>query len=401
MFSNNRFLFNRSVYLSFTLMISILLSACAGDFDEGNKQINDDNSPQKVEQLLTPIMKINSSINDNKLEIKGETNLPDATILLLTLVNSTDEKMEKNITVTDGKFSTTPIPVEELKSGKQIIEASLKDNQPDSVINIIGENGKWLTGPLVNGQKKFSLTESIEIPKLKTDSVNGIKTTVKRVVDGDTIKVTMNGKEETVRLILVDTPETKHPQMGIQPFGPEASDFTTKTLDGQDVTLEVGIEERDRYGRLLAYVWIGDKLFNNMLLEKGLARVAVFPPNTKYLDQFNNTQEKAKEKAIGIWSIENYVTDRGYKEDKNNQSSTTSASTQTKEDNTTAPAQTTKPTSNRSVEATTSCEGQIKGSNSGIYHTPGSTYYSKTTNVAQWFCSSEEAEKAGYRAPKR
>ncbi|OAH53844.1 hypothetical protein AWH48_11265 [Domibacillus aminovorans] len=139
-----------------------------------------------------------------------------------------------------------------------------------------------------------------------------IAATVIRVVDGDTIKVTMDGKEETVRLILVDTPETKHPQKGVQPFGPEASAFTTEQLTGKEVKIEPGIEERDRYGRLLAYVYVGEKMFNKMLLEKGLARVAVYPPNTQYLDEFEKIQADAKSKAIGIWSIENYATDKGF-----------------------------------------------------------------------------------------
>lgn len=88
----------------------------------------------------------------------------------------------------------------------------------------------------------------------------------------------------------MDTPETKHSQMDIQPFGPEAAAFTTEQLKGKEITLEVGVQERDRYGRVLAYVWIGEKLFDQTLLEKGLAWFAVYPPNTKYLDEFHTTQ---------------------------------------------------------------------------------------------------------------
>jgi len=106
---------------------------------------------------------------------------------------------------------------------------------------------------------------------------NTIPATVVRVVDGDTLKATVDGKEETVRLILVDTPETVHPSKPVQPFGPEASEFAKKTLEGKEVELELDVSERDQYGRILAYVWIGDKMFNEMLLEKGLARVSVFP----------------------------------------------------------------------------------------------------------------------------
>ncbi|PAQ15032.1 endonuclease [Bacillaceae bacterium SAOS 7] len=140
-----------------------------------------------------------------------------------------------------------------------------------------------------------------------------IKATVESVTDGDTIKVNMDGKKETVRLILVDTPETKHPRTGVQPFGPEASEFTTEQLSGKEIQIEPGIEERDRYGRLLAYVYIGDKMFNKMLLEQGLARVAVYPPNTQYLDEMKEIESTAKNKQLGIWSIENYVTEDGYK----------------------------------------------------------------------------------------
>lgn len=159
------------------------------------------------------------------------------------------------------------------------------------------------------------------VPSTPATKVNGrILATVLSVVDGDTIKVDLDGKEETIRLVLVDTPETKHPRTGVQPFGPEATEFTTKQLMGKEIHIEPGIEERDRYGRLLAYVYIEDKMFNKMLLEKGLARVAVYPPNTKYLDEFEKIQSEAKQKEIGIWSIENYATADGYQTKEKEQS---------------------------------------------------------------------------------
>ncbi|WP_391558258.1 thermonuclease family protein [Robertmurraya sp.] len=137
---------------------------------------------------------------------------------------------------------------------------------------------------------------------------NLIPAKVVRVVDGDTMEVSYDGKQETIRLLLVDTPETKHPDKPVQPFGPEASSFAKKTLEDKDVKLEIDVSERDKYGRLLCYLWVGDKMFNEMLLEKGLARVAyVIPPNVKYVDQYRETQKKAQQSGIGIWSIENYV----------------------------------------------------------------------------------------------
>lgn len=165
--------------------------------------------------------------------------------------------------------------------------------------------------------KSTAVTES---PKPMTFELDGAKfekpkvmtATVQSVTDGDTFKALVNGKEETVRLTLVDTPETVHPSKPVQPFGKEASDFTKEQLTGQTVGLELDAQERDQYGRLLAYVWLGDKLYNAILIDKGFARVTVFPPNTRYVDQFRNIQDHARQAKANIWSLENYVTDSGF-----------------------------------------------------------------------------------------
>lgn len=135
---------------------------------------------------------------------------------------------------------------------------------------------------------------------------------VTKVVDGDTIDVLIGDKKETVRFVLVDTPETKHPSKPIEPFGPEASEFTTDMLEGKEVKLEKDVSERDKYGRLLMYVWLDDKMVNELLLEKGLARVAIYQPDVKYVDKFREIQKKAQQAGTGIWSIENYAKDDGY-----------------------------------------------------------------------------------------
>src|SRR5699024_5086390 len=100
------------------------------------------------------------------------------------------------------------------------------------------------------------------------------KATVVRVVDGDTVHILLNGKEEVVRLLLVDTPETKHPTKPVQPFGPEASAFTKQMLpNGKEIEYEFDTSERDKYGRLLGYLYVDGKMVNEALLENGLARV--------------------------------------------------------------------------------------------------------------------------------
>ncbi|MFY4774469.1 thermonuclease family protein [Metabacillus sp. RGM 3146] len=221
-------------------------------------------------------------------------------------------------------------------------------------------------------------------------------------IDGDTVKIKLNGKIETVRMLCVDTPETHHPRLGVQPFGPEASDFTKKTLyEGRSIQIEPGIGGgRDKYGRLLAYIYINNKMFNEMLLEKGLARVAyVYPPNTQYVDQFYAIQKKAQKKAIGIWSIENYAQEDGYHPDGKSQIASRSSGEPGQTSNITGNAQT---NSSGDKETNLSCKGKIKGNaNSHIYHVPSGEYYNSLHKHIVWFCSAKDAEKAGYRQSKR
>ena len=98
---------------------------------------------------------------------------------------------------------------------------------------------------------------------------------VARVVDGDTIKIMYEGKQQSVRLIGVNTPETVHPTKPVEPFGNEASYFLTNLLIGEMVSLQFGKEKHDKYGRLLAYVYRApDGLFVNLeIVRQGYGRV--------------------------------------------------------------------------------------------------------------------------------
>lgn len=137
-----------------------------------------------------------------------------------------------------------------------------------------------------------------------------------RAVDGDTFVVSIGGNEEKVRLLLIDTPESVKPNTPVQPFAKEASDYTESMLEQEELSLEFDVSERDRYGRLLAYAWVGDRMLNEMLLEEGYARVAyIYPPNVKYVDRFKEIQSDAQKAGIGIWSIENYVQKDGFHPD--------------------------------------------------------------------------------------
>ncbi len=150
-----------------------------------------------------------------------------------------------------------------------------------------------LTLQYVNGQGPFKTTEG---------STKGDSYIVTRVIDGDTIIVNKDGKEERVRMIGVDTPETVKPNTPVQPYGKEASDFTKKHLTGKRVTLEYDRAPKDRYGRTLAYVWVGDKMFNVRLAKEGLARAKFYSPNYKYRPQIEQAQKEAQKKKLNIWS---------------------------------------------------------------------------------------------------
>jgi micrococcal nuclease len=125
---------------------------------------------------------------------------------------------------------------------------------------------------------------------------------VVRVVDGDTFVIDYNGKEERVRLIGIDTPESVHPnEEKNTKEGIKTSNYTKERLEGKMIKLELDVQERDKYGRILAYVYVDGNMYNKELLELGYAKLATYPPNVKYVDDFTKLQEQARENKVGLW----------------------------------------------------------------------------------------------------
>ncbi|RYM05773.1 nuclease [Sporolactobacillus sp. THM7-7] len=238
--------------------------------------------------------------------------------------------------------------------------------------------------------------------------VPGVSAKVLKVVDGDTIDVLYKGEENTVRMLLIDTPETHHPRKGVQPYGPEASDYSHHLMDGKTVRLELAAQGgRDKYGRLLAYVYADGKSVEESLLARGLARVAyVIPPNTKYVDRYRAIEAQAKNKRLGIWSVDGYAREDGYHPDvmkgtsayeeaqpKNGASESGGSSVQ--DSKAKVPGQ-------FAPDNQGSCGGAIKGNISErgkIYHMPSDAYY-KATKAEACFKTREAAREAGFRAAK-
>jgi micrococcal nuclease len=127
---------------------------------------------------------------------------------------------------------------------------------------------------------------------------------VVRVVDGDTIHVRVDGREETVRYIGVDTPESVKPGTPVQCFAKKASAFNHRLVDGEKVRLVRDAEARDRYGRLLAYVYRArdNRFVNATLVRRGYAVPLTIPPNVAHAEQFRDLASAARRAGRGLWS---------------------------------------------------------------------------------------------------
>lgn len=122
--------------------------------------------------------------------------------------------------------------------------------------------------------------------------------------DGDTIQVDMNGTTETVRFIGVDTPETHKPNTPVQCYGPEAANYTKRLIGNQKIRLQADPlnTNRDRYGRLLRYVYLSDNtLVEQKLITEGYGFAYTYFPSSKN-EQFNNLEQQAKAAGKGLWS---------------------------------------------------------------------------------------------------
>lgn len=128
------------------------------------------------------------------------------------------------------------------------------------------------------------------------------------VSDGDTIRVTIDGRPETVRLILIDTPETHRPNAPPECFGQEATDFATWLFSrGGQLYLQADVSDRDRYGRLLRYAWLdfgnGEVyLVNEAMVRSGYAALYTYPPDVHYVTQIRDAQRFAHDHDYGLWS---------------------------------------------------------------------------------------------------
>jgi len=200
--------------------------------------------------------------------------------------------------------------------------------------------------------------ETLAVPALHREAA-----VVTGVIDGDTIVAVCGGHESIVRLIGVDAPETSRPDRPVEFYGPEATEFTRRSLEGQRVQLEFEPPDRrggstDKYGRTLAYVITADgRNFDLELVRLGYGRVYDRYPFT-YQREFRKAERSARAAGLGIWSEEK-----------------------------------------RSAWADPARRGRIIGNiRSHIYHLPGQDGYAKVLEKNRiYFTNEEDAVKAGFR----
>ena len=180
-------------------------------------------------------------------------------------------------------------------------------------------------------------SSSKEVPK------GSVKATVERVVDGDTMKLKLDKTKEvvTLRLLLVDTPESVKKGVDPQPYSIEASNFAKNTLKAGD-TVYIEYDEgdkTDKYDRHLGYLlyYSNDnsnwQMFNETLISQGYARVGYIYSQKRHLDEFYKAQDYAKSNKLNIWSVDGYVTDRGYDVDAYNSNKNTSSNSSSSSSN--------------------------------------------------------------------
>jgi micrococcal nuclease len=147
---------------------------------------------------------------------------------------------------------------------------------------------------LTDGEEQDADSGPVSGPAVPADAREA---SVVRVVDGDTVELSGIGK---ARLIGIDTPEVYG---GVECYGREASAYAKRQLDGKRVRYTVGREERDRYGRLLVYLWLEDgRSFNAMLVSRGFATPLTIQPNSEYADRFVRLSRRARESSAGLWA---------------------------------------------------------------------------------------------------
>jgi micrococcal nuclease len=239
-----------------------------------------------------------------------------------------------------------------------------------------------VTPPPVNAVIKANYATSAAA--LMPKNISAQTYLVVKVVDGDTIDVSMNGKTVRLRLIGINTPEVVDPRKPVECFGRQASDNAKKLLTGQQVRIaaDPSQDDLDIYGRSLRYVWRADGLFYNLeAIKDGFAYEYTYQLPYLYQEEFKTAQKFAQDNQLGLWAAggcANFKTGL-------------------------LPSL---PAVSDPAATGGKCliKGNISTNGEKIYHVPGCQYYDQTvideSHGEKWFCTEAEAVAAGWRKAK-
>lgn len=289
----------------------------------------------------------------------------------------------------DAPVAATVLRNANLRAGPGTNFAIVGSARAGDVVQIVGQNaagnwyrldtGAWIAAFLVRLEAEEPARPVAGVP------VGAVAAQVVYVVDGDTIRVRLNGVEHSVRYILINAPESD------QPFGPEATAANRRLVEGKTVYLLKDVSETDRYGRLLRYVFLADGTHVNAeLVRQGYAQLATFPPDVSRLAEIRAAEQEARAAGRGLWGA--------------GSSDPPPTPTPSRSGGNPWPAYTCENDPSPPPNPACPIKGNISR-NGKIYHMPGQRDYCRTVidvrRGERWFCSPQEAEAAGWRAARR
>lgn len=160
--------------------------------------------------------------------------------------------------------------------------------------------------------KKFFLLITIILLSISVVSVASERIPVKyiKTSDGDTARFEVNGENVRVRFLGINTPEVAGEDKVEEPYGNEALEYTKNRLDNAkefEIEYDENADKEDRFGRILAYIWVDGELFQEELVRKGYAKTYMMKSNYKYADELKSAERKAKEEKLGVWNVETVI----------------------------------------------------------------------------------------------
>lgn len=254
-----------------------------------------------------------------------------------------------------------------------------------------------------------SATPSAASSGRSSSGAAGTTVTVSRVVDGDTVDVSPEIEgQHSVRIIGADTPEDVRPGYPTQPLSLKAAAFTRTRLEGKRVRLTFDTTHKDKYGRVLAYLWVTKHtMIEDELLQKGLAQILIIPPNDRYASRFRADQDQARQAHRGLWGLPK--SEQCEETNRSNgigagspdcPSASTGGSYHHSRSSKASSSGGVAPASEESCPRSYPIKGNISEDGEKIYHLPhGDPYYS-ATHPERCFASPAQARAAGYRAPR-